>query len=321
VGSLLLHALLLGVAARRSHVMAPSPSLATSADELELDVTPPLEPREREAPQSERAPSAPVAERAAARPGERARVAVLAEPNADEPTPTDAPESGPGEDAAAPAASPSSAAPHLSLSQLGVDGANPFLDRSAPDAAARRTARAARVKRRLDQNLAQGTLAQDTAAGRGSASPVLRALEGAVYASNVPLTAQATFSFVIDSSGSVISSTLGEAQGDRTAWLRVAHQAARSLDGRKLTVPRGKSVRLTVAVSSRLELPSGADPGVEVDVLGIPVKKGAGKRSTRVDILNPLNPLAPLTLLGDPADIGSRARRMVNAHVISEELL
>ena len=169
--------------------------------------------------------------------------------------------------------------------------------------------------------MAQGTLSQDTAAGRGSASPVLRAIESAVYASTVPLTAQATFSFVIDSSGKLLSSSLGEATGDRAAWLRVAHETARALSGRTLRVPKGKGVRLTVAITTRLELPSGADPGVEVDVFGVPAKKGAGKRSTRIDLLNPLNPLSPLTLLGDPADIGARARRMVNAHVVSEELL
>ena len=226
-------------------------------------------------------------------------------------------ESGDAVEAPPPAAS--AVAPHLSLSQLGVDGANPFIDRADP--AAVKAARAARVKARLDRALAQGTLDQESAAGRGSAGPVVRALEGVVYASNLPLNTQATFSFVIDSGGNVVSSSLGEASGDRAAWLRVAHETARALAGRTLAVPKGKSVRLTLAVSSHLEMPSGADPGVEVDVLGIPVKKGAGKRSTRLEILNPLNPLGPLTLLGDPADAGARPRRMVHAHVVSEELL
>jgi len=56
-------------------------------------------------------------------------------------------------------------------------------------------------------------------------------------------------------------------------------------------------------------------------VLGLPIKKGGGPRATKVDLLNPQSPLAPLSLLGDPADIGQNARRMVHAHVVSEELL
>lgn len=228
-------------------------------------------------------------------------------------------EGAPGEDAGEPSAAPSGAAPHLSLSQLGVDGTNPFIDRVDP--AAIRAARAARVKARLDKVLAQGIVNQEAAAGRGSGSPVLRALEGAVYASTLPLNTHAMLSFVIDSSGKVVESSLGDADSNRPAWLRLAHETARALASRTLPVPKGKSVRLTVAVTSRLELPSGADPGVEVDVLGVPVKKGAGPRSTRLDILNPKNGLVPLSLLGDPADAAARPRRMVNAHVVSEELL
>jgi hypothetical protein len=70
-----------------------------------------------------------------------------------------------------------------------------------------------------------------------------------------------------------------------------------------------------------VELPSGADPGLEVRALGLPIKRGQGERSARIDILNPLTLAAPLSVLGDPADIGATARRMVRAHVVSEELL
>jgi hypothetical protein len=37
--------------------------------------------------------------------------------------------------------------------------------------------------------------------------------------------------------------------------------------------------------------------------------------------LNPLNLGAPLSLMGDPADLAGKARRMVRSHVVSEELL
>jgi len=61
-------------------------------------------------------------------------------------------------------------------------------------------------------------------------------------------------------------------------------------------------VKLTVEVTSHLELPSGRDPGLEVDAFGIPIKKGDGPRSTKLDLLNPLHPLSAIVLDGDPAD-------------------
>lgn len=314
---MLLHALLVAIVARRASREAEPVVASLSAGELEVEVVPPPAEEAEVASGSEAEPSrvAPAPRRGAA-PHPAAPVAEANE--ADAATAADV-EGASGEEAAAPSAAPSAAAPHLSLSQLGVDGTNPFIDHADPLAV--RAARAARVKARLDKALAQGIVNQEAAAGRGSGSPVLRALEGAVYASTLPLNTHATLSFVIDSSGKVVTSSLGEADGNRPAWLRLAHETARALATRTLPVPKGKSVRLTIAVTSRLELPSGADPGVELDVLGVPVKKGAGPRSTKLDILNPKNGLVPLSLLGDPADAAARPRRVVNAHVVSEELL
>jgi hypothetical protein len=162
---------------------------------------------------------------------------------------------------------------------------------------------------------------QDVKSGRGAGSPVLRSLEAAVYASTVPLNGSASFTLIIDSDGKLLSNTLGAASGDRASWARVARQTAQSLAQRKLTVPKGRSVKLTVEVTSHLELPSGRDPGLEVDAFGIPIKKGDGPRSTKLDLLNPLHPLSAIVLDGDPADAGAHPRRMVHAHVVSEELL
>jgi hypothetical protein len=217
----------------------------------------------------------------------------------------------------APATVSSAASPHLSLAQLGVEGANPFLDRGDPAAA--RAAKAARIKRRLDRSLAQGLTDADVARGRGAGGPVLRSLEAAVYASSVPLNGSASFIFTIDSEGKLVSSVLGDASTDRQAWVRVARQTAQAFAARKLTVPKGKGIKLTVAVTSHLELPSGADPGLEVSAQGVPVKKGGGPRSTRLDLS--IFPFPAATLAGDPADIGARPRRMVHAHVVSEEVL
>jgi hypothetical protein len=216
-----------------------------------------------------------------------------------------------------PAEAKVAAAPHLSLAALGVDGQNPFLDRGDPAAA--RAAKATRVKRRLDQALVQGMTNSDVALGRGSGGPVLRAFEAAVYASTAPLNGSASFVLVIDSEGKLVSSVLGNASGDREAWVRVARQTAQALAQRKLQVPRGKSVQLAIEVTSHLELPSGADPGLELSAQGIPLKKGGGPRSTKLDIS--IFPFPAATVYGDPADLGARPRRMVHAHVVSEELL
>jgi len=71
-----------------------------------------------------------------------------------------------------------------------------------------------------------------------------------VYASTVPLNGSALFTLLIDSDGKLLSNTLGATSGDRESWARVARQTAQSLATRKLTVPKGRSVRLTVEVPS-----------------------------------------------------------------------
>jgi len=318
LGSLVLHALLLTFAATRRPALTHGLAVVAKS-EVEIDVVP--EPATPEPEELHAASEAvPDAQRRTARAGVALHDGARAIEATDETATSDAAESDAGDAAEAPSTASSAAAPHLSLAALGVDGTNPFLDRGA-DPAAVRAAKAARVKRRLDHALAQGITNQESARGRGAGSPVLRALEAIVYASTVPLNGNASFTLIIDSDGKLLSSSLGQASGDRTAWVRVAHQTAEALAGRKLTVPKGRSVRLTVAVTSHLELPSGADPGLEVDAFGIPIKKGGGPRSTKLDIFNLKHPLTTLALDGDPADIGANARRMVHAHVVSEELL
>ena len=319
LGSLVLHALLLTFAATRRPAVTHAP-VSIAKSEVEIDVVPEaVVPAPEEARTSSEA--VPDEQRRAARVGLARRDAVhVVEPTSEELAPSEGDDgAAPGEAAEAPSTAPSDAAPHLSLSALGVDGQNPFLDRGDPAAA--RAAKAARVKKRLDRALAQGLTNQDTARGRGAGGPVLRAIETLVYGSTAPLNGNASFTLVIDSDGKLLSSTLGQANGDREAWGRVARETAQALAGRKLLVPKGRSVRLTVAVTSHLELPSGADPGLEIDAFGIPLKKGGGPRSTKLDIFNLKHPLSTIALDGDPADIGSVARRMVHAHVVSEEVL
>ncbi len=331
-GSLLLHVALFGLsyyprsASPRvlAHRSAPEP-------QLELDVV--LEspgvalPPEPDAPSAELAAASQLGARP--RPRERGAIAGGSATSASSPdlsSEADADAEAGGlatSDEAAAGADASVTGPRLSLAELGVGEGNPFVDRdSAARSAARKKADKTRaVKRRLDRALAQGLLDRDSARGHGAGSPVMRLLEAATYASATPGNGNASFTFIIDSDGKVVSGSLGATSSARETWERVLRKALHDLVSHELRVPQGKGVKLTVHVSSRIELPSGADPGLEVRALGIPLARGAGPRSTRVDILNPLNPLAPLSLLGDPADLAATARRMVRAHVTSEELM
>jgi hypothetical protein len=298
LGSLLLHALLLPFAASRLQ-RGPERARAPVSDaELEVDVVPlpvvveDAEPADATQPSSERSPSAAVAKRldVAAASGTE-EIAMTAEASSTE---------GPDE---APAASATK--PRLGLAQLGLTGPNQFWDRSASEPAHAPGKQRVNAKRRLDQALAQGQQNERTALGLGAGGPVMRSLEAAVYASTAPLNGTALFTFTIDSDGKLISTSLGDVSSDRDKWERVARQVAQALAQRKLPVPKGRSVRLTLSVKSRLELPSGADPG----------------GSPSLDVSNPLDPAVLLSLTGDIADLGGKARRMVRSHVVSEELL
>jgi hypothetical protein len=59
-----------------------------------------------------------------------------------------------------------------------------------------------------------------------------------------------------------------------------------ALRATRLRLPKTPAgVTFRIRVTSHVQLPSGADPGLAIDVLGVPVKRGAGPRSTRLSIL------------------------------------
>lgn len=304
LGSLLLHALLLTFAATRPDRSADGARASAPPTELEVDVVPlPVVVEDTEPADEAQASPEPSPVAAAPKRGDGPAAS-----GAEELATTDDALPGDGAEQASPAAPAASAgAPRLGLAQLGLTGPNQFWDRSGTDPAPTTPGkRRVDVKRRLDQALAQGQQNEKTALGLGAGSPVMRTLEAAVYRSTAPLNGNALFTFIIDSDGKLVSSSVGNVSSDRDKWERVARQAAQALAQRKLPVPKGRSVRLTVAVNSRLELPSGADPGIP---------------SPSIDVLNPLNPAAAVSLMGDVADLGGNARRMVRSHVVSEELL
>lgn len=239
--------------------------------------------------------------------------------------------------------SPAEEGPVLSLDQLGVGDKNPFVgtelarERPAPKSRPRLSS-----QERLDRRLAADQLHADHVRSLGPAGPVLTELEAATRNGEVAVNASALFHCVIDAKGRVVSVRLAESSSDPTPWRRVAKRVAESLKTHVLRVPKtGHGAIIAIRVISREALPSGADPGLDVSVLGIPIQKGRGDKSARIDILD-ITPKIEMekieldsgqvyevptiklprifSLAADPSDIGSPARRMVHARVESIEV-
>ncbi len=224
--------------------------------------------------------------------------------------------------------------PTLSLEQLGI-GKNPFLTPpAAPTAAEVRAA----LGRRIDHVLREGLAKRDQELGLGPEGPaVAKVIELVMQSSTRPNTS-ALLSLRTDASGEVVHVELAEAGGDTRGWNAVAAELLRSLRGKKLRIPSGTGgVTLQLKVDSREQLPSGADPGLAIDLFGQELKAGQGDRSTRISLLTPkivLETYQPtsdprvkipvvglsltiFSLAGDPTDIGAPARRVVHAHLVS----
>lgn len=175
----------------------------------------------------------------------------------------------------------------------------------------------AEAKSRVEASLRAAAREHDGPLGLGPEGPVLAALEQAAYASTAPVEGSAVF--------------LARAALKGTK-LRVASSGIGGL---------WKRIALTVQVTSMSKMPSGHDPGVTATVLGAPIRKGEGKRSTTVAILDPipkcevvevdilpgLKARLPVTrwdalaLEGDPVDIGAKPRRVVRTRLTKTTLL
>jgi hypothetical protein len=245
--------------------------------------------------------------------------------------------SAPGGAPEAPSEAPTRSGPQRPLEALGIGESTALLPRA--DSKKMDPARAA--ARGGERALAPGGAEHDRHIGMGSGGPVLSALERAAYGSGLPGNTSALFLARIDEKGTVTFLDVLDVNADHGSWSGIATRALGTLRGKKLRISAGsRGVELRIRVSSREVLPSGADPGLEVRALGIPVKKGRGKRSARISILEPMarldwvdvtlpdgqNARLPmlnvgigvLGLAGDPSDIGAKPRRVVHARVESE---
>lgn len=235
-----------------------------------------------------------------------------------------------GEQAGSGDAAPSTG-PSLSLDQLGI-GQNPFLpDTAAPEKPKDRT-------REFKRALATELVAADQRVGLGPEGPVLKRLEQETRKTDTAASSSARFRATTDHTGRVTSFQLIEASADHGVWSALAGRMLEGLAGVALRVPStGHGVTMDVKVSSEMLLPSGAHPGMGVEIAGIDVKKQGGKKSPKLTILKPrphmemrtitlpdgrsvslpyIEIMEYLNLAGDPVDIGKKAQRVVHAHLV-----
>ena len=184
--------------------------------------------------------------------------------------------------------------------------------------------------------------ARDRELGLGPEGPVLAALGEATSASTAPVQGRAVFLAVTDGTGMIVGIDVVDCDGSRDGWNDAAALARAALKGKKLRLPSTSSgAQMRIEVTSAWKLPSGHDPGVDMTFFHVPVKKGEGKQSTKVAVLDPIPKLevdeleiAPgvkipvpsvrvdiLAVQGDPADIAAKPRRIVHTKLLDSKVL
>jgi hypothetical protein len=241
----------------------------------------------------------------------------------------EAPGADPGLDAGQ---APEEPARHLSLQELGVGrGNNPFMG-SVAELPTERQLDSQRLRQSLRGELAR----RDQMRGLGPEGPAVAAVKDIALASASAPNTSALLRVRTDAAGAVTLVEVLESDRDGDEWQRIANALVRALAGKRLRVPaRSNGVSFQLRVVSRVQLPSGADPGLSVDLFGIPVKKGEGDKSAKLSVLTPtlqevvvpgsdgqtmrVPTLSILGLAGDVSDIGRVARRLVTAYLVAME--
>jgi hypothetical protein len=219
---------------------------------------------------------------------------------------------------------------------LGVGGKNPFLPRSAAGIAEHEQ------KKNVDRALRDPARDRERELGLGPEGPVLTALASATSESLAPVKGRAVFVATANADGEVVGLELADTEGDRPGWADARRIALEALRGKKLRLPGGTSgARMRIEVVSTWKLPSGHDPGTAVTLFHVPVTRGEGKQSTKVEILDPIPKLrvdqleiAPgvkvpvvslglnlFSLHGDPANIGANPRRVIHSRLLDSQVM
>jgi hypothetical protein len=248
--------------------------------------------------------------------------------------------------------SASSAAAPLSLAALGLGGENPFLglrsglstaplpDAPPPPDPHETPDRTRAAEKRLDRSLLTGMLEHDRAVGASRAGPLVTALRDAAMQGASPVNGSAEFVATIDSSGAVVSLYPVRVSSSAEAFRTLAAQALRSVAKKRLRVPAGTGgLVVRLALSSRIELPSGARSGAPVALEHVPLVGEDGKLS-RLEAPRELNQMPDATGAGVPgvpavrqgvpvgpggrgdlADVGAVSRRVVHVSIVDERPL
>jgi hypothetical protein len=350
--SALLHALVLGALLLAAHGRRVAPRVGGAVKMVDVALETGLVSLGSAEPGADSAPARP-AVAAATRTADRARAPMSSSPAS---VVASAARSAPETRAAPPTRSstePVSVGParaprkHLSLEALGfTPGAHLAWDRptEAPSSPAQRRRQEVRAsQQRLARSMQQHTIEHDSQLGLGPQGPILRVLEREAVGSLAAAPSYAVVLAKLDDQG-MLTLHLVEANRDHEQWAEVTRRAQVALASKTLRPPAGShGLELEIRLDVRNQLPSGADPGLGVDLLGIPIKRGKGDRSAKLKLFEPkleieqvevpspsggtvkLPQLAigifPFGLEADPSDLGAKAQRMVRVQVTRQTAL
>jgi len=195
--------------------------------------------------------------------------------------------------------------------------------------------------RKLDRSLLQDATEHARKLGLGPSGPILAELERQVQSSALDANGWATVHARLLDSGKLELELLGSSS-NRDGWKRLLALAQQRIATQRLLPPKGsRGLDLEIRVESRIQLPSGHDPGFGVNLFGLTLKKGKGERSSKFEALSslphidydidetyangerkpPRLVLDLFKLSGDPADIGAVSRRIVSARVLRQTVL
>lgn len=198
---------------------------------------------------------------------------------------------------------------------------------------------------RLNLHLAQAIVDDDRDHSLGIEGPVTNALHTGAMGVVVPKSLSKVV-ITIGRDGRFADFRIIETNRDARALTALGERVKRLLTNQTVRVPNGRAMEFIYEVKSEVLLPSGRAPGLTVEVLGIPVKKGRDEKSSKISILTPhlefesrslpdpdrngkVTQTLPqlvygISLLGldaDPVDIAAPERQVVHTRLIQQRVL
>ncbi|MBX3231948.1 MAG: hypothetical protein KIT84_12280 [Labilithrix sp.] len=217
----------------------------------------------------------------------------------------------------------------LSLGIAAPGQINPFLGRGVLPAGSAETNGAATTAtadpmyipedKRAEQAVKDALRARDHALGLGPEGPVITALEAATHAGFAPEQGTATFVAVIDERGIVVdlklTSSSASGKAGAQGWEDVRARAVKSLASAKIQMRGVKRAELTIAVESKVVLPSGNDPKKPITPTAKPT--AVVTRSNAPGSPSGADVAAGATVAEfDLTDIGAKKTRTVHAKLV-----